>query len=219
LPVPAQRIPGFGAEAGLSAPQWSHVAPLPCAGPKDSGDVLPYVKIIEYDSRWPMMYAVEEERILRLAGNRIAGIEHFGSTAVPRICAKPVIDIIAGLTRWNTADEIQHRLLAFDYRYIAGLEDWRILGRAGSPAFRLHIVPYASYRWNGFLALRDHLRSNPKDACEYCRLKKQLAMIHVSNRVKYNQAKREFLDHMGDLAKKNILASRLVSRKGSGHRR
>lgn len=212
----AQRIPGFAADGGLSSPGWIRFVPPPRVGPKDSGDVLPYVKIVEYDSRWPVIYEVEKRRILRLAGNRIARIEHFGSTAVPRICAKPVIDIIAGLTDWNTATATQHMLSGFDYRYIAGLEDWRILGRTGSPAFRLHLVPYGSYRWKGFLALRDHLRANPQDAADYCTLKKKLAVTYMSNRVRYNKAKREFLDRMGNLARRHILASRLVSREGSG---
>jgi len=66
LKIGAERMPGFAAEIGLSAPGWIHFAPLPRVGPKDSGDVLPYVKIVEYDSRWPMVYAVERERILSL---------------------------------------------------------------------------------------------------------------------------------------------------------
>jgi GrpB-like predicted nucleotidyltransferase (UPF0157 family) len=208
-------IPGFAAESGLASPPWSYFALPARTGPKDSGDVLPYIKIVDYDSRWPAIYTVEEQRIRQLIGSTFVRVEHFGSTAVPRICAKPVIDILAGLADWRTADQTQNALYTLDYRYIAGLEDWRILGRTGSPAFRLHLVPYGSYRWRGFLALRDHLRENPKDAAEYCSLKRKLAVTHMSNRIFYNKAKREFLDRMGDLARRHILASRLVSREGS----
>jgi GrpB-like predicted nucleotidyltransferase (UPF0157 family) len=211
------RIPRFTALVSLSNRGWNTLLLPTHPGPKDGGDVLPYVKIVEYDSRWPAVYEVEKQRILQLAGSRIAAIEHFGSTSIPRICAKPVIDILVGLVDWKEAKGVRRLLSAFDYRYIAGLEeDWHVLGRTGSPAFRVHLVPYQSFRWTGHLALRDYLRSHPRVAFAYCRLKKQMAITHLTQRVKYSQAKREFLDNIEDLARKGILASRLVSPRGPG---
>ena len=103
-------------------------------------------------------------------------------------------------------------LSRFDYHYIASLEaDWHILGRTGSPAFRLHMLPCENFRWRGFLALRDYLRSDHRVASEYCRRKKDLAVTHLTDRVQYSQGKRDFLDGLEDLARRGILASRLVS--------
>jgi GrpB-like predicted nucleotidyltransferase (UPF0157 family) len=184
----------------------------PRPGPKDGGDVLPYVKIVSYDQRWPLIFEVEKQRILMLSGNKVAAVEHFGSTAIPRICAKPCIDMLVGLNHWGEADDLQRMFSRLDYHYIAGLEiDWRILGRTGSPAFRLHLLPYQNFRWKGFIALRDYLRSNPRVAAEYCRQKKHLAVTHHTDRVQYSQGKRDFLDNVEGLARRNILASRLVS--------
>ncbi len=174
--------------------------------------MLPYVKIVSYDQRWPLIFEVEKQRILMLSGNKVAAVEHFGSTAIPRICAKPCIDMLVGLNHWGEADDLQRMFSRLDYHYIAGLEiDWRILGRTGSPAFRLHLLPYQNFRWKGFLALRDYLRSNPRVAAEYCRQKKHLAVTHQTDRVQYSQGKRDFLDNVEGLARRNILASRLVS--------
>jgi GrpB-like predicted nucleotidyltransferase (UPF0157 family) len=106
----------------------------PHPGPKDGGDVLPYVKIVSYDQRWPLIFEVEKQRILMLSGNKVAAVEHFGSTAIPRICAKPCIDMLVGLNHWGEADDLQRMFSRLDYHYIAGLEiDWRILGRTGRP--------------------------------------------------------------------------------------
>lgn len=174
--------------------------------------MLPYVKVVGYDSRWPVIFEIERQRSFLLAGDKITAIEHFGSTAIPRICAKPCVDMLVGLNDWADADELQQRLTRMDYHYIAGLEvDWRILGRTGSPAFRLHMLPYQNFRWTGFLALRDYLRSNPRVAADYCRQKKHLAVTHHTDRVQYSQGKRDFLDNVEGLARRNILASRLVS--------
>jgi GrpB-like predicted nucleotidyltransferase (UPF0157 family) len=207
----ASRIPGFSAASALAGRQWSFFALPPHPGPKEGGEVLPFVKIVDYDSRWPSIFEVEKQRIVMLAGNRIAGIEHFGSTSIPRICAKPVIDILAGLSDWRTADDVRNLLFGFDYRYVAGLQDWSIQGRTGSPAFRLHLVPYGSFRWQGFLALRDYLRSDPKAAAEYCRRKRSLGITHHTDRVSYAQGKRDFLESLMGLAVRNISATRLVS--------
>jgi GrpB-like predicted nucleotidyltransferase (UPF0157 family) len=210
------KIPGFSASAALVAREGIRIALPPHPGPKEGGEVLPFVKIVDYDSRWPSIFKVEKQRIVMLTGDRIVGIEHFGSTSIPRICAKPVIDILAGLGDWRTADDVRNLLFGFDYRYIGGLQDWFILGRTGSPAFRLHLVPHGSFRWEGFLALRDYLRSDPKAAAEYCRRKRSLGITHHTDRLNYAQGKRDFLDNLQGLAVRNISATRLVSAEGSG---
>jgi GrpB-like predicted nucleotidyltransferase (UPF0157 family) len=214
--VRPSRIPNFVAQASLLDPLWNQYTLPRHPGPKDGGDVLPYVKVVPYDSRWPVVFEVEKQRIASLAGDQIAAVEHFGSTAIPRICAKPCIDMLVGLKDWRQAGQLKRDFIRLDYRYIAGLDDdWQILGRTGSPAFRLHMLPFQNFRWNGFLALRDYLRSNPRVAAEYCRRKKYLAVMHHTNRVQYSQGKRDFLDNVEDLARENILASNLVSgRKG-----
>jgi GrpB-like predicted nucleotidyltransferase (UPF0157 family) len=200
--------PGFGAAMSASGTGWTTLALPPYTGPKDGGEVHPYVDILEYDWRWPAVYETEKQRILQFAGNRIAAIQHVGSTSVPRLCAKPVIDIIAGLADWDSATGLRRNLAAFDYHRITSpTKEWHILGRTGSPAFRLHLVPDQSARWKGFLALRDYLRSDSRMASEYCRLKKRLAATHPTDRVKYHQGKGNFLDALEERAMGNFSRS------------
>ncbi len=72
----------------------------------------------------------------------------------------------------------QPSLGSLSYHYIIGTRDWEIVGKSGSVSFRLHMVPYDSDRWNGFLSFRNYLRSHRNVALEYCHRKRGLAYMH-----------------------------------------
>lgn len=68
-------------------------------------DVTYPVEIVDYDPKWPVLYEEERCRILDVIGRRIAAIEHVGSTAVPELAAKPIIDIMIAVRRLADADK------------------------------------------------------------------------------------------------------------------
>jgi GrpB-like predicted nucleotidyltransferase (UPF0157 family) len=162
------------------------------------------VEIVSYDPVWPIRFR-EEAAILheRLAPWLVGPIEHIGSTAVPGLAAKPVIDIMAGvrtLVASRPAIAAATRLGYCYWPYQADREHWFC---KPSPAFRthhLHLVPAGSPEWLRPIAFRDYLRAHAEVAHEYEALKHRLAKEHRLDREAYTEAKRPFIERITDAA-------------------
>jgi len=162
------------------------------------------VEIVPYDPTWPMRFQEEMNALRRgLATWLVGPIEHIGSTAIPGLAAKPVIDIMAGV---RTLEESRPAIatateLGYCYApYRAELEHWFC---KPSPAFRthhLHLIPVGSTQWRRPIAFRDYLRAHADVAGEYEALKRRLAREHRLDRELYTQAKRPFIDRITDMA-------------------
>jgi len=158
------------------------------------------VVIVPYDPRWPAMFANERERILTATGGVVLAVEHVGSTAVPGLAAKPIIDILAGVRHLDDAAETFQPLLALGYAYVPEYEteipDRRYFHK-GPPAARshhLHMAEFGGGFWRRHLAFRDALRSDPVLAARYAALKRDLAARFGRDRRGYTEAKTEFIE-------------------------
>jgi len=156
------------------------------------------VVIVDYDPDWPVLYETEKQRILETVGDKIFGIEHIGSTAVPGLGAKPIIDIMAGVRDKVNADECLLPLRKISYTDITpepeDPEWFYCLGKVPhSAGFHLHLMKYQSSTWNRHLVFRDYLRSHPDVAKKYFRLKKRLSKKYGIDRVGYTNAKTAFI--------------------------
>ncbi len=80
------------------------------------------IEIVGYDPRWPELYQDEKQRIFDAIGNLIVAIEHIGSTAVPELAAKPIIDIMGGVRRFEDASRCIEPLEAMGYEYVPQYE-------------------------------------------------------------------------------------------------
>lgn len=170
---------------------------------------LPIV-IADYDPRWPAMYAEESARILEAAGEYLLGIEHVGSTSVPGLAAKPIVDIMPGLRALSDAPGIIAAMEGIGYQYIPDYEDElperRFFVRPPGPAnrhrrlFHLHAVETTTAFWRRHLAFRDHLRAHPDAAAEYAELKRRLAAGYGSDREGYTEAKTGFITRIESVA-------------------
>jgi GrpB-like predicted nucleotidyltransferase (UPF0157 family) len=153
------------------------------------------VEIVEYDPAWPTVYAAERERLAPLlpAGVRL---HHFGSTAVPGLAAKPVIDMIALVDDLDApiAALVQHGGYQYPQAFNATLTHRRFLcyPTATHRTHHLHLVddPGELERRLGF---RDRLRADPVLASEYVALKQALAERYRDDREAYTEAKSEFV--------------------------
>jgi GrpB-like predicted nucleotidyltransferase (UPF0157 family) len=152
------------------------------------------VEIVEYDPAWPGLFAAECERIEPLLGG--ADVHHFGSTAVPGLAAKPVIDMIA------LVDDLDAHIAAlttsggyqFPRAFNATLAHRRFLCYP-SPTVRthhLHLVDQ-TVELERRLRFRDRLRADAALAEEYATLKRALAERHREDREAYTEAKAEFI--------------------------
>lgn len=157
------------------------------------------VLIVDYNPDWPRMFEVEKARILAAIGDRIAAIEHVGSTAVTGLGAKPIIDIMVGLNRLADARECIAPLEQVGYEYVPQYEvvmPERRYFRKGPPTARthhVHMVETTSDFWERHLLFRDYLRSHPDVARQYFLLKKELAERYGSDREGYAEAKTAFI--------------------------
>ncbi len=138
------------------------------------------MQVLAYDPVWPQRFAVEEEVLDQTIGEWVTGgIHHVGSTAVAGLAAKPVIDIMVGVTDLTSSRECFDRLAELNYQYAPyRVEQMHWFCKPG-PARRthhLHLVPTGSPRYRAELAFRDALRSRPELATEYAHLKQHLAV-------------------------------------------
>jgi len=157
------------------------------------------VIIVPYNPRWVTMYEEEKLQIQTAMGTYLKGIEHIGSTAIPGLPAKPIIDILGGITGLPDAPSFIPHLEKIGYSYIREYESQlpqrRYLTRsdAGHVVIHLHIVEITSKFWQDHLAFRDRLLSDNNLRDAYGRLKIDLAAKFGNDRVGYTNAKAEFI--------------------------
>jgi GrpB-like predicted nucleotidyltransferase (UPF0157 family) len=159
------------------------------------------VIIVPYDPAWPDLFLAEQTRIQAAIGPHIRQIEHMGSTAVPGLAAKPIIDIMIGLAVLADAPACIAPLEALGYTYVpeyeADMPDRRYFskgrGTPGGATHHIHMVELGGTFWNRHLLFRDYLRAHPADAAAYGDLKRRLAAAHRSDRAAYTDAKTAFI--------------------------
>jgi GrpB-like predicted nucleotidyltransferase (UPF0157 family) len=156
------------------------------------------VELSPYSPLWPAVFGVERERLASLFGGG-AAIEHVGSTAVPRLGARPIIDVLVGVARLQVAEGRIAALEADGYRYVKEFEvafpDRRyFVRREGPPGpFHLHVVVEGSPFWQRQLAFRDALRADPALADRYWKVKQRAAARFPQDRAAYAEGKADFI--------------------------
>lgn len=158
------------------------------------------VTVVPYDSIWPLRFHQERAALEAAFRGSEVTIEHIGSTAVPGLGAKPVIDLMAGFTRLTDAEDRITALEIQGYEYVpdyeAELPDRRYFRkpRLRPRAFHLHCVVKGSDSWVRHLAFRDHLRAHPGAAAAYYELKRGLA--ERCDKEGYAAAKSPFIEEV-----------------------
>jgi GrpB-like predicted nucleotidyltransferase (UPF0157 family) len=157
------------------------------------------VSIVPYDSTWPQQAAAEAVAILGAAHGLMPIVEHIGSTAVPNLPAKPIIDLLGGVARLVDAEAAVPALAPLGYVYVpeyeAQIPDRRYFrkGPDGARTHHLHVCVQGGEFWQRHLAFRDALRADPSLATAYERLKRDLARSCGPDRERYTEGKTEFV--------------------------
>jgi len=156
------------------------------------------VEIVSYDPAWPALFRQESDELTEvLAPWLVRPIEHIGSTAVPGLSAKPVIDIMAAVVSLESsrpAISAAARLGYCYFPYQPDREHWFCKPSASHRTHHLHLVPVDSAQWMRCIAFREYLRANPDVAAGYAKLKARLAERFRLDREAYTQAKAPFID-------------------------
>ncbi|MDJ0974696.1 MAG: GrpB family protein [Planctomycetota bacterium] len=178
------------------------------------------IVIAEYDPTWPAAYAQMEAEIHDAIGTWIERIEHIGSTSVPGLAAKPVIDVLVGVGDDELIDvtaepevvvgaqkdvepagPVRHvemvqalRAIGYVYRSINGIPERLFFKRADvEPGRHIHLVRTDSPFFERHVLFRDYLRAHPAEAAAYAELKRGLAAKHGADRLTYTDAKTAFI--------------------------
>lgn len=159
------------------------------------------IEIVDYDSGWPAMFAAEAARLRPVfPPGLLTGIEHFGSTAIPGMAAKPIIDILVGVRSLDEARRsMMQPLHALGYVFWAeNPRADRLFFVRGMPPFgarrthHVHIAEPGSELWRN-LPFRDYLKIHAPDARRYEQLKRHLAALNRHDREAYTEAKLAFI--------------------------
>jgi GrpB-like predicted nucleotidyltransferase (UPF0157 family) len=161
------------------------------------------VELVAYDPDWPRQFAAEADRLRTvLDPAQVIGIEHFGSTAVPGLIAKPIIDILVAVHSLARAKaEAVAPILSLGYVYWRdNPKPDRMFFVKGMPPYgarrthHVHITEPAGEMWQRRLAFRDYLRSHPDEAERYAALKRDLAQRYAADRENYTDAKADYVE-------------------------
>lgn len=162
------------------------------------------VTLTAYDELWPKRFEEEHATLRRVLEKWLVGtIEHVGSTAVPGLTAKPVIDIMAGVESLEASRAAIPAVGKIGYCYFPYRADEKHWFCKPSPSHRthhLHLVPFESRLWVDCLAFRDYLRKHSEVANEYAELKHRLAKQYRFDREAYTEAKSPFINRIVNLA-------------------
>jgi GrpB-like predicted nucleotidyltransferase (UPF0157 family) len=146
------------------------------------------IRIVDYDSDWPRRFDLEANKIRSVLGSRAFSVEHVGSTAVPGLAAKPIIDVLHVVTNSAGDCATAYSLECFVSEYVQALErvgyqlhirepGWHEhrMFKSSAMDVNLHVFSIGSTEVERMLAFRDWLRSNASDCELYARSKRTLA--------------------------------------------
>ena len=161
------------------------------------------VRVVPYDPAWPEKYANEAGRVRSAVGHLIEDIQHIGSTAIPGMAAKPIMDIAVAVADTGVVESLVSHLeaIGYEYRGLLGGTPGHYFFRKGDPReYFLHVFEHRRDFWARRIAFRDYLIANADVATEYRRLKEQLAADYPDDRTSYTAQKKAFVERVTDLA-------------------
>ncbi len=158
------------------------------------------IEIVEYDARWPAQFESSAAAVRAACGERLAGIEHIGSTSVPGLAGKPVVDVMPLVATFEDGAACVTALeaLGYEYRGENGIPGRHYFVRAADAARgrrreHVHMLIAGSPEAERHLRFRDHLRAHPERARAYETLKRALALRHGTAREAYTDGKTSFI--------------------------
>ena len=167
------------------------------------------IVIVDYDPKWKSSFEAESARVLStLGGDLVIKIEHVGSTSIPGLAAKPIIDMLVFVHSLTRAKDKISALEALGYAYWEDNPDKtrlffvRGLPPNGPRTHHIHIAE-ATKGIDPKVLFRDYLRAHPEDAQRYLHLKQRLAADHSHDREKYTEEKTSYIHSVLEKARKD----------------
>lgn len=157
------------------------------------------VRLAPPDPAWPARFAEEAARLREALGEEAVAVEHIGSTAVPGLPAKPVVDVQLGLRTFPMGAASMERILSLGWEFnpaVQDIEGRQYFARGHPRDFHLHACLHGGAFWRSHIAFRDALRGDPALAREYEALKHRLAAEVGDDRIAYLRGKAPFIERV-----------------------
>lgn len=153
------------------------------------------LRLLPYEPNWPLFFLAEKERLCVSLGKRILDVQHIGSTSIPGMPAKPILDIGVAVENFEEAVRCVPLLerLGYSYKGENGISRRHYFVKGDPRTHHLHMLEATSEEWKNHLLFRDYLCGNPEAAQAYASLKQQLALRFATDREAYQAGKESFI--------------------------
>lgn len=155
------------------------------------------VALRPYDDRWAELFEVERARLQTALGSDVLAIEHIGSTSVPGLTAKPILDVGVAVEDFEAAFALVPRLEALGYTFRGeqgvARRHYFVRGPDEGRTHHLHMLEQQNPEWRDLLGFRDRLRAQPETVRAYEALKHELAERYPTDRERYTDGKYGFI--------------------------
>jgi GrpB-like predicted nucleotidyltransferase (UPF0157 family) len=134
------------------------------------------IELVEHDPSWVELFEGERAKLYGVFDGRVVGIEHIGSTSVPELCAKPIVDVLVGLRELELGDEDIAAMRDLGYEYLGEYgRPGRLFFRKEPRTHHVHVVEHGGQHWDRQLTFRDALRTDAEERRRYDEFKRRLA--------------------------------------------
>jgi GrpB-like predicted nucleotidyltransferase (UPF0157 family) len=159
------------------------------------------VEVVPHDPKWRDAFEIESKSVADALGENVVTIHHIGSTAIPNIYAKPIIDLLVEVKNITDVDGQSSTMESLGYEVMGefGIPDRRYFrknNREGTRTHQIHIFETSSVQVERHLAFRDYMMAHPEDAQRYSELKRRLAREYPTNIDRYMDGKDGFIQEM-----------------------
>ena len=163
------------------------------------------IEVVDYDPLWVGLFERERDLLRRTLGEVAVKIHHIGSTAVPGLAAKPIIDILIAVTGLGDLDALNGRMEAIGYEVMGefGIPGRRYFRKGGeNRSHHIHAFVYGDPNLLRHIAFRDYLRAHPEVAREYGELKRRIAQACENDKDRYCDGKDAYVKRIEAIALK-----------------
>lgn len=158
------------------------------------------VQVVPYTPQWASLFQIEAQRIAQTLGTLVVDIQHIGSTSIPGLAAKPILDVgVAVATEADVAACVPLlEALGYTYRGYRGASEGYFFDQGPEQQLThyLHMLLIDHPSWRNYLRFRDYLITHPGVRDQYMRLKQELALQYPTNRAAYTAAKASFIERV-----------------------
>ncbi len=156
------------------------------------------VYLVAYDAGWPRLFACEAAELRLALGALALKVEHIGSTAVPGLASKPIVDVAVETESFEDLPEIEEAFASLGYvaKGEFGLPGRQFFTKGDPVLFHVHVVESGSPHWQRWMKFRDALRADGSLRDRYAAMKQDLAAKFANDRPAYTAAKNDFIERV-----------------------